>query len=99
MLPKKIFLSDSQFVNIIWDDDTQQRIRIIDLRKYCPCATCQKDREHHQDWSHIFFTSDELKIVDLKIIGNYALSISWADGHNTGIYEFELLKKFHEEVI
>jgi len=30
----------------------------------------------------------------ISSIGNYAITISWNDGHSTGIYAFELLRAF-----
>jgi DUF971 family protein len=32
-------------------------------------------------------------LVDLKIVGNYALQLTWADGHNSGIYSWEYLRE------
>ena len=99
MYPDKILLFDSEHILIKWNNQTEQKIRLIDLRKNCPCAICKAEREHHKDWSHVFFTSDELKIVDMKIIGSYALNIVWADGHNTGIYEFKKLTNIENGVV
>ena len=44
------------------------------------------------------FNQNQIAISNLKIVGNYAISISWKDGHDTGIYEFPFLKfSFFEE--
>jgi len=32
-----------------------------------------------------------LELRDLKPVGNYALSLTWGDAHDTGIYSFEFL--------
>jgi len=32
-----------------------------------------------------------LNITKLSEVGNYAVSVSWKDGHNTGIYEYPYL--------
>ena len=32
------------------------------------------------------------KIVDAEMVGRYAIRILWSDGHNTGIYSYELLR-------
>jgi len=91
MEPKKIFLHGDDYLHVIWSDKTEDKIRLLDLRKFCPCAVCQAEREHPSDWSHVFFTGDELKIKELNSIGKYAIGIVWLDGHNTGIYEFGYL--------
>jgi DUF971 family protein len=35
---------------------------------------------------------EELKIDRIWAVGNYALGVAWGDGHNSGIYRFELLR-------
>ncbi|MHB8580531.1 MAG: gamma-butyrobetaine hydroxylase-like domain-containing protein [Ignavibacteriaceae bacterium] len=42
------------------------------------------------------FSERQSTISSIKEIGNYAISISWKDGHNTGIYEFPFLKNLSE---
>ena len=37
------------------------------------------------------FMKPEITINKINIVGNYAISIHWNDGHNTGIYEFTYL--------
>jgi DUF971 family protein len=33
------------------------------------------------------------KIKNIEAVGGYAVQVSWKDGHNTGIYSWEYLKK------
>jgi DUF971 family protein len=37
-----------------------------------------------------------LSIVGMKPVGNYAYTIAFSDGHDTGIYSFELLRELGE---
>ena len=37
-------------------------------------------------------TPDQLQLTDLHLVGNYAVSPHWADGHKTGYYPFRLLR-------
>ena len=39
-----------------------------------------------------------LRLTGMQPIGNYAYGIAFTDGHNTGIYEFTLLRVLGEEV-
>ena len=32
------------------------------------------------------------KIKSIEVVGDYAIQVSWKDGHNTGIYSWEYLK-------
>jgi DUF971 family protein len=40
---------------------------------------------------------DELVIGDIAIVGRYALTFRWSDGHETGIYSFRLLRELCEQ--
>lgn len=35
---------------------------------------------------------EQLRIEEIRAVGNYAISITWGDKHNTGIYSFEQLR-------
>ncbi len=35
-------------------------------------------------------------MVDLREVGRYALQPIWQDGHDTGIYSFDLLRRLGE---
>jgi DUF971 family protein len=38
-----------------------------------------------------------LRITGMQPVGNYAYAISFTDGHDSGIYEFTLLRALGEE--
>jgi DUF971 family protein len=58
------------------------------LRGYCPCAQCQG----HNGPIH-FVPGGDLELVDISEVGNYALLLTWGDGHATGIYSFNYLRQ------
>ena len=35
----------------------------------------------------------ELHAVQIGVVGRYAISIQWSDGHDTGIYSYETLRQ------
>jgi DUF971 family protein len=57
------------------------------LRGYCPCALCQG----HQGPIR-FVPGGDTVLTDLAEVGDYALRLTWADGHSTGIYTFRFLR-------
>jgi DUF971 family protein len=57
------------------------------LRGYCPCAICQG----HQGPIRFVEGGDTL-LEDLAEVGDYALRLTWGDGHSTGIYTFRFLR-------
>jgi DUF971 family protein len=58
------------------------------LRGYCPCAMCQG----HQGPIR-FVPGGDTELTDLAEVGDYALRLTWADGHSTGIYTFRFLRE------
>jgi DUF971 family protein len=58
------------------------------LRGYCPCAVCQG----HQGPIR-YVPGGNLELKDLAEVGDYALQLTWADGHATGIYTFVFLRE------
>ena len=37
-------------------------------------------------------TDEQSRMVDIALVGNYAVAPSWGDGHHTGYYTFALLR-------
>ena len=96
MVPTKISVSAGTTLELVWQNEEKQNIDIRLLRKYCPCATCAQDRS---EWSNTYiplYTSDQIKIANIKPVGSYAISIAWEDGHNTGIYTFDFLRRLND---
>lgn len=94
MFPVSLKIVEKDFLSINWDDGSQSRIRLSNLRLNCPCALCASDRESRSKKYFPIYGMDELTVISINVIGSYAVGISWKDGHNTGIYDFGYLKKF-----
>jgi DUF971 family protein len=75
-------------VVVLWEDGHESAFPLDYLRSWCPCASCQG---HAPTARHLRLSGQELLHVDG--VGNYAISLSWGDGHNTGIYTFRLLRE------
>ena len=37
-------------------------------------------------------TAEQTRLVDLSLVGNYAVQPTWGDGHHTGYHTFMLLR-------
>ena len=96
MQPLKVKLVENDKLNIKWDDGTETEMLLKELRRICPCAVCVAERAV-QSKSYIpIYSASQITFNDIKLVGSYAISITWNDGHNTGIYEFSYLhKKFN----
>jgi DUF971 family protein len=98
IFPKQIKLSEQKDnLIIIWNDDSINSISLLKLRKLCPCATCLTEKENQSPTYIPLFAENQIKIKNINQVGNYAISILWQDGHNTGIYEFPYLKLICEK--
>ncbi len=95
MIPKKISAASGKYLEIAWDNGESDKIKITDLRRYCPCAYCAADRESHGKNYIPLYSGSQIQIEKIEIVGHYALSIKWKDGHNTGIFEFQQLRKLN----
>ena len=77
----------------MWGDGHETAYDTTTLRWLCPCAFCRGEAGM-PGWldSDPTLTSDQTRLVDVAMVGNYALAPSWADGHHTGYYTFALLR-------
>ncbi len=89
MKPRKI-IAEKDLLHIEWDTATTD-IKLTTLRFLCPCAACQTDREKVGDHYLAIYQSEQITIKKIDYLGNYAIKIEWADGHNTGFYEYDYL--------
>jgi len=85
-----------QELAIKWEDGAESFIRLETLRRHCPCAGCQGERDmlgrlHKLPARPLTPTSFQL--VRLARVGGYAVQPVWADGHNTGLYSFDYLRR------
>jgi DUF971 family protein len=85
---------------IKWDDQSETFIGLEKLRRHCPCAGCNGERDI---MGNLYKGPDKpltplaFQIVRFQTIGGYALQPQWADGHNTGLYSYDYLKRLGAE--
>jgi DUF971 family protein len=81
-------------VVIVFGDGTVGRFDLEELRVHCPCAGCRGAREQGRvPWPEAS-SPRPLTISDAHLTGAWGLSITWNDGHNTGIYPFASLHRW-----
>lgn len=80
-------------LEIEWADGHETRFAAVDLRWLCPCAYCRGEAGL-PGWLDTgpTLTPDQARLVDVHLVGSYAIAPSWADGHHTGYYPFVLLR-------
>src|SRR5579863_8765068 len=91
-------------LRIAWSDDVARVYAIQQLRDACPCADCREKRTTAELNASIMpdiSGPEELRPLTLsgmKPVGNYAYSLTFSDGHGTGIYTYDLLRELGEQV-
>lgn len=92
MFPRKIKIEMGNLF-IDWDNEEKSCIKLADLRYNCPCAVCLEDKNKKGNGYIPLYNEKEMTVASVERIGNYAVGITWKDGHNSGIYNFEYLNK------
>ncbi len=89
---------DAEVLTIQWDDGVTHRLSWRQLREACPCATCKVKREQPPPMFQVLQPEETLPLrcSKMQALGNYAYHIDFSDGHNTGIYSLEFLRKLGE---
>jgi DUF971 family protein len=89
-----------QDLAIKWEDGSESFIGLEKLRRACPCAGCKGESDimgNLYKGPEQKFTASAFQLRSLTRVGTYALQPVWADGHNTGLYSFDYLKKLADE--
>ena len=91
-VPVEIGRANQHDVKVVWQDGHVSVYLARELRLACPCAGCVDEMTGAV---RVIATSVPQDVHPLKVdlIGRYAISITWSDGHNTGIYAFDRLRK------
>lgn len=80
-------------LEIDWQDGHRTIYDFTALRWLCPCAYCRGEAGM-PGWLDTapILTDEQTRMVDITLVGNYAVAPSWGDGHHTGYYTFALLR-------
>ena len=58
----------------------------------CQCAHCVEEFSRKKI-INVNSIADNIKPIAIRPLGNYAISVSWSDGHSSSIYPYtELIK-------
>jgi DUF971 family protein len=79
-----------------WDDGTESFIRLETLRRYCPCAGCKGEIDvmgNVYKGPDIPLGPAAFQLRRIQNVGGYGLQPVWGDGHGSGIYSYEYLRR------
>jgi DUF971 family protein len=80
-------------LSLDWADGHRSEYGAERLRLMCPCAFCQGEAGR-PGWldTDPTLTDEQTQIVAARLVGQYAIALTWADGHDTGYYTYESLR-------
>jgi DUF971 family protein len=82
-------------VAIVWDDGMESYIQGEALRAASPSAETagEKDIFGRQYGGHGPKKFDGVRVLGWEQVGNYAIRFDFSDGHRTGLYAYDYLRK------
>ena len=101
--PVRIDLKREERLMVLdWGTEGVRLLPLTVVRRMCPCALCTDHRgkaDLPEPGLHMMegleATATEVP-ESVRPIGRYAIQIRWQDGHDTGIYTFDYLRKLGE---
>lgn len=89
--PVAIQKLDEKTLQILWTDETKTKYNVRLLRYNCSCAHCVNEWTGERS-NKLEDIPEEIKPKKLDSVGNYAIKITWSDGHDAGIYTYKSLR-------
>ena len=81
---------------IRWDDGSESFVPLEKLRRACPCAGCKGEVDI---MGNLYKNPDlplkpaSFQLRSIANVGTYAVQFYWGDGHSTGLYSFDYLRR------
>jgi DUF971 family protein len=85
---------------IKWDDGSESFIPLETLRRACPCAGCKGEVDimgNLYKGPERTLSPTAFELARIETVGTYAIQPIWADGHATGLFSFDYLKRVADE--
>ncbi len=82
---------DAKQITLKWPDETVRVANAV-LRKACGCANCI-DEMTQKPILDPRSVPDDIHATAVGTIGNYAITVDWSDGHNTGFFPYKTIRE------
>jgi DUF971 family protein len=98
----RVLLTEGKGLEIDWADGHKSAWTFAWLRNGCPCATCVDERKQQgrkagqpkpKPAELLPMYAPPAKPASAHAVGRYALQFNWLDGHSSGIYSWEYLRR------
>jgi len=90
--------SGGRRLRFTWADGKKSAYEWEYLRWRCPCAECSGEGEYPgQLQGRTELRPEEVEMIDVELVGRYAVKPTWRDGHDTGLFTFRNLRALAEK--
>jgi DUF971 family protein len=98
----RVLLTEGKGLEIDWADGHKSAWGFAWLRDACPCATCIEERNQQgrktgqpkpKPAAVLPMYAPPPKPASAHPVGRYALKFNWQDGHSSGIYSWDYLRR------
>ena len=84
--------SDANQITLRWPDGETATVENAALRAACSCALCIDEMTRAPLLDPKTIPAD-IHAEKVGIIGNYAVTVDWSDGHNTGFFPYSTIRE------
>ena len=85
---------------IKWREGEESFISLQQLRHHCPCAACKGETDimgNLYKGPNAKLEPESFRLTSIQQVGGYAIQPVWADGHATGLYSFDYLRRISSD--
>ena len=86
---------DDTSITLKWETGEQTIVANRDLRLACSCALCVDEMSNKPVLDPATVPMD-IHAKEVRIVGNYALGITWSDDHATGFFPYKSIRRVAE---
>ena len=81
-----------RILELIWGPDDISLLPFQMIRQNCRCAVCVEEITGRQLLDPTTVPED-LSLIDVDLTGNYAMKFRWSDGHDSGLFTWDHLRR------
>ncbi len=98
----RVMKTEGTGMSIDWKDGHTSTWNFAWLRNACPCATCNEERQHAgrepgvakpKAGGLLVMYEAPPRPLEVTPVGKYAIRFKWNDGHESGIYSYDYLRR------
>jgi DUF971 family protein len=98
----RVLKTEGTGMEIDWEDGHRSHWNFAFLRNACPCATCVEERKAQgrepgdpkpKPVQLLQLYEPPARPASAQSVGRYAIQFTWQDGHSSGIYSWDFLRR------